>query len=352
MVYDENGKLLGQRILPLDGLQAGYRHISLRTEANFPMSLPMLFCNIELIIYVPDGFADFMAALSDPRAFLSAQDKRAQQMKAMGIEETDIKDVPGGGGAAASAGGGEKGGKPKKEEEKKAEEITLEPITLETLRNEKAFKKTGQKQQKDLEALRKKQLKEKLGIQKAQCTTIEKAIKGRSKPELINDASIKKLITEQMMQWSEMIDRHRKSEWELMKNQLEEQRETMNKVIEIVQADQVKQLEAKYERDLKQMNTTQAKISVETMKEVQNDKTLKTKGDKDRRSREKQQNNTKKFMEERKTLQIKHSREKDKLAAKHEKQKQDLVKEINELMEMYKNEVIEYDLTSKTEFFA
>lgn len=55
-VYDESGKLLGQRILPLDGLQAGYRHISLRTEANFPMSLPMLFANIDLKIYVPDGF--------------------------------------------------------------------------------------------------------------------------------------------------------------------------------------------------------------------------------------------------------------------------------------------------------
>lgn len=55
-VYEENGKLLGQRILPLDGLQAGYRHISLKTEANFPMALPMLFCNIELSIYVPDGF--------------------------------------------------------------------------------------------------------------------------------------------------------------------------------------------------------------------------------------------------------------------------------------------------------
>ncbi len=53
------------------------------------------------------------------------------------------------------------------------------------------------------------------------------------------------------------------------------------------------------------MNTRQAKISVETMKEVQNDKTLKTKGDKDRRLREKKQNNTKKFMEERKTLQVK-----------------------------------------------
>lgn len=113
-------------------------------------------------------------------------------------------------------------------------------------------------------------------------------------------------------------------------------------------------------RDLKQMNTRQAKISVETMKEVQNDKTLKTKGDKDRRLREKKQNNTKKFMEERKTLQvctyrnfssltyeraflclsnfgdhlkpqIKHSREKDKLTVKHEKQKQDLIKEVNDV---------------------
>lgn len=34
-----------------------------------------------------------MDALSDPRAFLSAQEKRAQQMKAMGIEESDIATV-------------------------------------------------------------------------------------------------------------------------------------------------------------------------------------------------------------------------------------------------------------------
>jgi len=53
------------------------------------------------------------------------------------------------------------------------------------------------------------------------------------------------------------------------------------------------------------MNTRQAKISVEVMKEVMNDKTLKTKGDKDRRLREKKQNNTKKFMDERKHAQVK-----------------------------------------------
>ncbi len=40
---------------PLGFFQAGYRHIALRTEGNFPMTLPMLFCNIELKVYIPDG---------------------------------------------------------------------------------------------------------------------------------------------------------------------------------------------------------------------------------------------------------------------------------------------------------
>ena len=86
-VYDDSGRLLGQRILPFECLQvnklepsydynlcvcinemrqlnrlsfviptqAGYRHIALRTEGNFPMTLPMLFINIELKVYIPDG---------------------------------------------------------------------------------------------------------------------------------------------------------------------------------------------------------------------------------------------------------------------------------------------------------
>ena len=33
---------------------------------------------------------DFMDALCDPRAFLSAQEKRGEQLKALGIEEADL----------------------------------------------------------------------------------------------------------------------------------------------------------------------------------------------------------------------------------------------------------------------
>lgn len=89
-MYDDNNKMLGQRILPFEDLQAGYRHIALRTEGNFPMTLPMLFCKIELKVYVPDGLGDFMEALSDPRAFLQAQEeKRAQQLKNYDIDDDD-----------------------------------------------------------------------------------------------------------------------------------------------------------------------------------------------------------------------------------------------------------------------
>ena len=90
-VYDENNKLLGQRILPFEHLQSGYRHISLRTEGNFPMTLPMLFCKVELKVYIPDGLGEFMDALSDPRAFLVKQEeKRAAQLTKFDIEDDDF----------------------------------------------------------------------------------------------------------------------------------------------------------------------------------------------------------------------------------------------------------------------
>ncbi|XP_070495948.1 1-phosphatidylinositol 4,5-bisphosphate phosphodiesterase isoform X3 [Chironomus tepperi] len=336
-VYDENGKLLGQRILPLDGLQAGYRHISLRTEANFPMSLPMLFCNIELKIYVPDGFEDFMAALSDPRAFMGAAKERSDNMKAMGIEE-----------ASGSAGGGAAD----KKEEKKEEPLVFEPVTIDSLRQEKGFVKTARKQQKELDAVRKKQSKERMTLQKAQNGSIERLIKGKSKDEIKNDASIRKVIQEQNAQWSEMVERHKKEEWDMLKQQITDQQDILRKLMEAAQLAQMKQLEAKHEREIKELNTKQAKISVETSKEVANDKTLKTKGEKDRRLREKKQNNIKRFMDEKKSATIKQNREKEKLKITHDKQLESLSHDLQKLIDVLKVEEEEYKIIQKFEFFA
>lgn len=76
------------------------------------------------------------------------------------------------------------------------------------------------------------------------------------------------------------------------------------------------------------MKTRQARVAVETAKEVASDKTLRNKAEKERRLREKNQNNTKKFIEERKITAMKQSKEKDKLLAMHAKQLEDLTRDI------------------------
>lgn len=121
-----------------------------------------------------------------------------------------------------------------------------------------------------------------------------------SKDQIKSDPEVRKVIQEQNSQWKEMIERHKKEEWETLRTQLTDQQDILRKLMETTQIAQMKQLEGKHEREVKELNAKQAKISVETSKEVANDKTLKTKGEKDRRLREKKQNNIKRFMDEKK----------------------------------------------------
>ena len=55
----------------------------------------------------------------------------------------------------------------------------FEPITIESIKQDKAFQKTTKKHQKEYDTLKKKQTKEKLAIQKIQCTAIDKLVKGK-----------------------------------------------------------------------------------------------------------------------------------------------------------------------------
>ena len=67
----------------------------------------------------------------------------------------------------------------------------------------------------------------------------------------------------------------------------------LKKLLEQAQAQQMKEIEAIFDRENKEMKTGQARASVETAREIQNDKSLKSKAEKDRRLREKHSNNTK-----------------------------------------------------------
>lgn len=67
---------------------------------------------------------------------------------------------------------------------------------------------------------------------------------------MIQDANVKKLIGEQTAQWSAMIERQNKEEWELLKNQTESARDELKRLIQVVQATQVKQMQAKQDRSV------------------------------------------------------------------------------------------------------
>ena len=89
------------------------------------MALPTLFVQLVLKTYVPEEFngalrpfklrlstvyhivAHFSAlidALSDPKAYLNAQDKRKEALHHMGVDEADIVDVLDGNDQASKAG--------------------------------------------------------------------------------------------------------------------------------------------------------------------------------------------------------------------------------------------------------
>ncbi|XP_062499194.1 1-phosphatidylinositol 4,5-bisphosphate phosphodiesterase beta-1-like [Corticium candelabrum] len=80
-VYDDGNRFVSQRVIPLTAIQAGYRHIPLRNELNQPIDYATLFVLFEVSDYIPDGMADFLAALSNPIAYQSAVQKRAKQLE-------------------------------------------------------------------------------------------------------------------------------------------------------------------------------------------------------------------------------------------------------------------------------
>ncbi|XP_033847057.1 1-phosphatidylinositol 4,5-bisphosphate phosphodiesterase beta-4-like [Periophthalmus magnuspinnatus] len=381
-VYDDNNKLIGQRILPLDGLQAGYRHISLRNEGNKPLSLPTIFCQIILKTYVPDGFGEIVDALSDPKKFLTIAEKRADQMKALGIDTNDIADVPSGSSKNDKKGKG-KGDTVKasvtpqassdmgqtsnsaqnNNAETKKDSGLVPHVSIDDLKQMKSYLKLLKKQQKELSALKKKHLKDQNTMQKAHCTQadkmvslhdkekitleklLEKAIKKRGENNCQDlkketedkiqtlatehKAKVKDITAQHTKEWSELISSHSSEEQEMKDNHVTQQCDHLKKLLTSVQEQQTLQLKLIHERQSKEMRANQAKMSMENSKAISQDKTIKNKAERERRVRELNSSNTKKFLDERKRLAMKHQKEMEQLE-KNQREQLDKLEKFNE----------------------
>lgn len=69
-----------------------------------------------------------------------------------------------------------------------------------------------------------------------------------SKDEIRNDSAIKNAIAEQTKQWTEMIAKHKKEEWDLLRQHVQDSQEAMKALMLTVQATQIKQLEERHAR--------------------------------------------------------------------------------------------------------
>jgi phosphatidylinositol phospholipase C, beta len=248
-----------------------------------------LFVHIDVSIYIPDGFGDFMTALSDPGAFAKAATAQKDNMQALGIQQTSA-------GAAADAIKGQKDAKPA------VKALVLDPVTIDMIKEDKGFQKFEKKNKKELDGIRKKAVKERTTMQKKDNSAIEKLTKGKSSDEIKSNAELKKIVQEQNAVWAEMMARHRKEDYAMLKKHINDQQEQLKAHMAVTQADQIKQLEERHVKDGKDMSAANLKANLELAKEVEADPTLKTKRDKEGRLREKKANGLKRFMEEKKVI--------------------------------------------------
>ncbi|CAO2578618.1 1-phosphatidylinositol 4,5-bisphosphate phosphodiesterase beta-1 [Lemmus lemmus] len=87
--YEEGGKFIGHRILPVQAIRPGYHYVSLRNERNQPLMLPAVFVYIEVKDYVPDTYADVIEALSNPIRYVNLMEQRAKQLAALTLEDEE-----------------------------------------------------------------------------------------------------------------------------------------------------------------------------------------------------------------------------------------------------------------------
>ncbi|EDV19623.1 uncharacterized protein TRIADDRAFT_61894 [Trichoplax adhaerens] len=88
-VNDENGKMIAQRVIPFNAIQAGYRHVVLRNEWCNPIGLAQLFCHFKMKTYVPEGLDEMVEMLSQPLKFLSILDERSKKMQVYDVDEDE-----------------------------------------------------------------------------------------------------------------------------------------------------------------------------------------------------------------------------------------------------------------------
>ncbi|XP_069807236.1 1-phosphatidylinositol 4,5-bisphosphate phosphodiesterase beta-2 isoform X2 [Dendropsophus ebraccatus] len=90
--FEEGGKFIGHRIIPINVIRSGFHHMCLRSESNMPLTMPSLFVYVEVKDYVPDTWAELTHALSNPiKAFKEKEKPSIKMNNKASSDERSVK---------------------------------------------------------------------------------------------------------------------------------------------------------------------------------------------------------------------------------------------------------------------
>uniref|UniRef100_A0A4W6EM76 1-phosphatidylinositol 4,5-bisphosphate phosphodiesterase n=1 Tax=Lates calcarifer TaxID=8187 RepID=A0A4W6EM76_LATCA len=89
-VFEENGKFIGHRILPVSAIRPGYHYINLKTELNQPLLLPSLLVYTEAQDYIPNEHQEYAEALTNPIKHISQLHKRETQLAVLIEDNSEV----------------------------------------------------------------------------------------------------------------------------------------------------------------------------------------------------------------------------------------------------------------------
>ncbi|XP_075469488.1 1-phosphatidylinositol 4,5-bisphosphate phosphodiesterase beta-2 isoform X3 [Ascaphus truei] len=163
VAFEEGGKFLGHRIIPIDDVRSGYHHICLRSESNMPLTMPSLFVYVEVKDYIPDTWADLTHALSNPIKFLKAHDKQLLMVKDLSnpAEKNSTEQQPNGitnpkKGPSSSLPNGPAGSGTHEAQDSVKETAEPQTAAQDELQKQKSFLKLVKKQDKELKEVERK----------------------------------------------------------------------------------------------------------------------------------------------------------------------------------------------------
>uniref|UniRef100_A0A672M4J2 Phosphoinositide phospholipase C n=1 Tax=Sinocyclocheilus grahami TaxID=75366 RepID=A0A672M4J2_SINGR len=239
-VYEENGKFIGHRILPVSALRPGYHYICLKNELNQPLMLSSLLVYTEAQDYIPNEHQEYAEALTNPIKHLSLLAQRERQLLALMEDPTEVSHT-----CRLYLDGCHLANSPAK---------LIEPQSIDELKQHNSYLKLLKKQCKELKELKKKHLKKVKNVcYLCLCSGSEEVQRELNELDLEVQKQMDQFKEEQMQEILVLRQAQHQTEKEAKQFHLKEANQKLREIAQECQAAQIKKLKEVCDKEKKEL---------------------------------------------------------------------------------------------------